>query len=49
MLPLFIDVALLAACFVAGAWTSEIYHAHRAYRVRLINLRVRMAEWAVAA
>jgi len=52
MLPhdaLFLELALLGACFVAGAWASRIYYAHRAYRLRLGNLRVRMAEWAVAA
>jgi hypothetical protein len=49
MLPLFIDVALLAACFAAGALTAEIYHEHRAYRLRLVNLRARMAEWSLAA
>jgi hypothetical protein len=48
MLPLFLDVPLLGACFVAGAWASGIYHAHRAYRYRLMNLPVRIAQWAVA-
>jgi len=42
-------IGLFGACFIAGAWTSGIYHARRAYRVRLTNLRARMAEWAVAA
>ena len=52
MLPtdaLFIELALSGACFIAGAWISGLYHAHRAYRVRLSSLRSRMAEWAVSA
>ena len=48
MLPVVFDVALFGACFVAGVWTSGIYHAHRAYRDRLMGLQVRIAEWAVA-
>lgn len=52
MLPndvLFVELALSGACFIAGAWISGVYHAHRAYRLRLVNLRVRMVEWAIAA
>lgn len=52
MLPndvLFLELALSGACFFAGAWASGLYHAHRAYRLRLINLRTRMVEWAIAA
>jgi hypothetical protein len=52
MLPndvLFLELAFAGACFVAGAWVSGAYHAHRAYRLRLVYLRARMAEWAVAA
>jgi hypothetical protein len=52
MLPndvLFLELALSGACFIAGAWVSGLYHAHRAYRLRLVNLRARMVEWAVAA
>jgi hypothetical protein len=48
MEPVFLDIALLGACFIAGAWSSGIYHAHRAYRDRLVNLQVRVAEWAIA-
>jgi len=52
MLPsdaLLLELALSGVCFSAGAWASGIYYAHRAYRLRLVNLRARMAEWAVAA
>ena len=52
MLPndvLFLELALSGACFFAGAWASGLYHAHRAYRLRLITLRTRMVEWAIAA
>ena len=48
MLPLFLDVALFGAFCVAGVWTLGIYHAHRAYRDRLMSLQVRIAEWAMA-
>ena len=47
--PLILEVALSGACFVAGAYISGIYYAHRAYRLRLVNLRARMVEWAIAA
>ena len=46
---LFVELALSGACFIAGAWISGVYHAHRAYRLRLVNLRARMVEWAIAA
>ena len=46
---LFLELALSGACFIAGAWVSGLYHAHRAYRLRLTSLRSRMAEWAVSA
>ena len=52
MLPndlLFVELALSGACFIAGAWVSGAYHAHRAYRLRLVNLRTRMLEWAITA
>ena len=52
MLPndfLFVELALSGACFIAGAWVSGLYHAHRAYRLRLVNLRARMVEWAMVA
>ena len=48
MLSAFLVVALFGACSVAGVWTFSTYHAHRAYRDRLMSLRVRIAEWAVA-
>ena len=46
---MFVELAVSGACFIAGAWISGLYHAHRAYRMRLTSLRSRMAEWAVSA
>jgi hypothetical protein len=52
MLPndaLFVEFAFAGASFIAGAWISGLYHAHRAYKLRLTILRSRVAEWAISA